>query len=229
MGTKHLVMVGAVVALVFVLVIGYSEPALALACSEYAGPYGVRQAVPDNVCEGTNPKTCAFVYNSGNGGVRAKVNGPWFSTDAFARHNSNLVPPGSYGSAPSMYVNTNTAVHFKTFADWSGQIIADAPGGEAVLWQGGLIWKKVGTTATLIAHFGQKVAEGPGLKSATNYVVTGIITNSGGSGSYKMGSEFQAEAWETLIGGNNDVNFYSGDWFIKTNKVRIEYPAGSGC
>ena len=221
---KPALLEGAALASAIVLVIGYSEPALALACSEYAGPYGVRQAVPNNVCQGTNPKTCAFVYSSGNGGVRAKVNGAFLGTDAFARHNTNLAASPPYGGSPSMYVTTNTQVHFKVYGDWSGNIIADAPGGEAKLWQGGYVYK----ATQPFAHFGLPVAEGAGLKSAAGYVITYTTTNSG-SGSYKMGSEFQADSFNTFIAGNNDVDFYSGDWFVKTAKVRIEYPAGSGC
>lgn len=181
------------------------------------GSWTIRQAIPNNTCSGTNPKACAFANATGNSDVYAMVNGAWLNKDAWVRHNANAAT-GQVGSTPVHTLSAcNQQMSARSTADFYGNITANAFGGEAVLYQGGTIW----IDGVLNAHYGVKVAEGAGLKSATNSVVTGSINTPCGSHNYQTGSEFQAVVWTTAWSGLNEVDFYSTSYNVKTTKVEI--------
>lgn len=204
------------------LLLGSSSAALAFVCDSEDGPWSITHATPDNTCTGTNPKECAFV-SSITGDVYARVDGAVLDADAYARQNTDISPPGSVGSSPSVTITSSSSISFITHADWYGNIVAEAWAGTAKFWQGGYIWKN----GSPHSQYGQPVAEGPGLKSETDFEFTGQIVNPSGSNTYNVGSMFYADASTGVFPGENEVDFYSTSYYVETTLLEIE-SIGSG-
>jgi len=191
------------------------EPAYAHWVS-YDGSYSVRQAIPNNTCSGTNPKACAFVSSTGFGDIYSKVDGNPLNKDAWTRFNANA-GTGQVGANPvHSWTGSGSQISAKSYGCISGYITANAWGGEAILVQGGTIWKD----GVLQAHYGQTVASGTGSKSGCPTVTGGIGTSSG-THNYQTGAEFQAVTWTFCCPGLNEVDFYTGTRLVQIYKVEI--------